>query len=176
MNTKFNKLMKTLEDCNDTKVENEQGIVTEVGTTIAVDIAGDTSITYGYDDALIHLYSRNKEILSFGEDSPLIDMFSEIVELINESEADVKMAKKYRTQSEKLPTERTSTAMIYETLGFRFVKDETFPWIDVYKFDTNGKPIYLEEFEPEETIVEFTVLKVVAMNWIHENVDIELQG
>lgn len=172
MNTKFNKLMKTLEDCSDTKVENEQGIVTEVGVTIA----GDTSITYGYDDALIHLYSRNKEILSFGEDSPLIDMFSEIVELINESEADVKMAKKYRTQSEKLPTERTSTAMIYETLGFRFVKDETFPWIDVYKFDTNGKPIYLEEFEPEETIVEFTVLKVVAMNWIHENVDIELQG
>lgn len=173
MNTKFNKLMKTLEDCNDTKVENEQGIVTEVGTTIAVDIAGDTSITYGYDDALIHLYSRNKEILSFGEDSPLIDMFSEIVELINESEADAKMAKKYKAQSETLPNERTTNAMIYETLGFRFVKYEEFPWIDVYKID---KETFLEEFEPEETIVEFTVLKIVAMNWIHENVDIELQG
>ena len=166
---KFNKLKKELEYCCDTAMKNQKGAITEGGITIA----DGTSITYGYNDNLIHLYSNSKEILSFGEDSPLLDIFSEIVDIINESEEDIKVPKKYKTQNEKIQEERTSNAMIYETLGFRFIKEDEFPWIDVYRL--NGKDIcFLEEFEPEETIVEFTVFKIVAMNWIHDNVEIEL--
>jgi hypothetical protein len=168
---KFNKLVKALEDCSDTTMKDNAGIVTERG----IAISDGTCITYGYGDKLIHLYSGCREILSFGKDSPLLDMFSEISNIINESEEDIKVSKKYKTQSEEIQEERTTNVMVYETLGFRFIKDEEFPWIEVYR--VGKKDItFLEEFEPEETIVEFTVLKIVAMNWIHDNVEIELRG
>jgi hypothetical protein len=80
------------------------------------------------------------------------------------------MDKKYNIRCDSTE-ERTSTAMIFETMGFRFVKDEAYPWIYVYKLNDDIET-FLEEFEPDDIIVEFNNLKVTCIAWIHENVEI----
>ncbi|NFO47249.1 hypothetical protein FDB40_09975 [Clostridium botulinum] len=77
---KFFKVVNFLEGCSDTIVKNKHGVIIERGTTID----DDNRITYGLDDNLIRFYSKGKEILSFGEKSPILLMFENIIEPINE--------------------------------------------------------------------------------------------
>lgn len=67
----------------------------------------------------------------------------------------------------------TSTAMIIETLGLKFVLDERFPWVDIYKHSYERKEEeYIISVDTDESIVEFDEFSAWVLNWIFENVEV----
>ena len=72
---KFYKAVDLLEECSDVTIMNEHKVVTERG----VAIYNKDFITYNSDNRLIKIYVDNKEVMSFGEDSPIISMFEGLI-------------------------------------------------------------------------------------------------
>ena len=79
---KFYKAVAYLEDCSDAHIKNKQGVVTEVGTS--TDSESWNLIMYSLDENLIKVYIDNKVVLSFGDESPLIEMFENLIFSMNE--------------------------------------------------------------------------------------------
>jgi hypothetical protein len=66
----------------------------------------------------------------------------------------------------------TSTAMIVNVGAFKFVKDEKYPWIDIY-MEGGERDEFIEQVDGIEdepaTFDEFTVW---AINWVFNNVEV----
>lgn len=68
---------------------------------------------------------------------------------------------------------RTSTAIIVSVGTIKFVKDEEYPWIDI--FVTGGETdefIAQEDTEKASRVIDLEDLKVFAINWVFENTEV----
>lgn len=72
---KFYKAVNLLEECSDVTILNEHKVITERG----VAIYNKDFIAYDLDNGLIKIYVDNKEVMSFGENSPIISMFEGLI-------------------------------------------------------------------------------------------------
>jgi len=82
------------------------------------------------------------------------------------------MIKKIKTTDLDL-TVRTSTAIIIQVGLIKFVKDEEYPWIDI--FVTGGETdefIEQEDTENASRVIDLEDLKIFAVNWVFENVEV----
>ncbi|MDP4143228.1 MAG: ubiquitin [Bacillota bacterium] len=82
------------------------------------------------------------------------------------------MSKKIRTTDTDL-TVTTGTSLIVKVGAFKFIKEETYPWIDIYM--TGGKTDeLLEQNDSEKTdeLIDLEELKIFALNWMFNNVEI----
>lgn len=82
------------------------------------------------------------------------------------------MNKKIRTTDTEL-TVTTSTAIIVTVGYFKFVKEEAYPWIDI--FITGGEDdelIIQDDTNKANKVIDLTDLKVFAVNWVFENIEI----
>lgn len=69
----------------------------------------------------------------------------------------------------------TSTAMVIETAGLKFILDERFDWVDVYtlKDQTSDESLIKQvDLKEDEVITTFEEFKVFVLNWIFENVEV----
>ncbi|WP_282804675.1 hypothetical protein [Clostridium tetani] len=81
MKRKFYKVVDTIDNCCDTIIYNEHGVTIEKGLMLK----DDYFITYGLEDNLIKLYAGDKELLQFNDESPILSMFEEVINLIYEN-------------------------------------------------------------------------------------------
>lgn len=72
---KFYQIVRGIEDCSDTVIENKHGVVMERGITLH----DGQFITYHLEDNTINFYIDDEIILSIEEDSPIITMFEELI-------------------------------------------------------------------------------------------------
>lgn len=81
------------------------------------------------------------------------------------------MSKRIKTNSTDFRVS-TSTAMIVNVGTFKFVKNEEYPWIDIYM--TGGeKDEFIEQLDDtEDEPINFDELKVIALNWVFDNVEV----
>lgn len=67
----------------------------------------------------------------------------------------------------------TSTAMIVTVGAIKFVKDEEYPWVDV--FLTGGEVnefLIQDDTEEASKVIDLEDLKVFAINWVFQNVKV----
>lgn len=68
----------------------------------------------------------------------------------------------------------TSTALIIEYLGLKFVVDERFPYVDIYQSRNDlGDEQFIKSVDLEESIVEFNEFRAWVLGWIFNNVEID---
>ena len=70
----------------------------------------------------------------------------------------------------------SSTVMVVEISQLRFEKDERYPWLEIYVTGDDRKEL-IEEIDPMNTeeisiIVTLEDLKIFALNWYFNNVEI----
>ena len=80
------------------------------------------------------------------------------------------MNKKIKTTDSSMNV-NTSTIDVVEIDGISFEKDERFPWVDIYRIGHEGKE-FMEEVDEEEMPTGLDELKVFALNWYFNNVEI----
>lgn len=68
----------------------------------------------------------------------------------------------------------TSTALIVEYLGLKFVIDERFPYVDIYQSRNDlGDEQLIKSVDLKEIIVEFNEFRVWVLDWVFNNVEID---
>lgn len=77
---KFYKAVSYLEDCSDTVIKNDCGVIMERG----ISISEGNYITYHVEEGTINFHVNYEEVLSFGDESPLIEMFENLILSMNE--------------------------------------------------------------------------------------------
>lgn len=82
------------------------------------------------------------------------------------------MSKKIRTTNTDLDI-GTSKIDVVEIADFSFEKDDRYPWVDLYSISNKGKE-FIEQIDDEITtdIISHEDLKVFALNWFFNNVEI----
>lgn len=80
------------------------------------------------------------------------------------------MDKKIKTTDTNIEI-NTSKIDVIEIGTFSFEKDERFPWINVYQIVNEAKE-FIEEIDDEEIVTTFEELKIAALNWFFNNVEI----
>lgn len=82
------------------------------------------------------------------------------------------MEKKIKTNYMELDL-TTTTIEVVNINGFRFEHDEDLVGVQVYsETQDDAERVLIDEFEPETTVVDIDDLKVVALNWYFNNVEI----
>jgi hypothetical protein len=82
------------------------------------------------------------------------------------------MNKMLKTTNTNIDIE-TSSVLIVEIGDFSFEKDERYHWIDVYMIGNENKKFVAQiDEENMPTIVEHEELKIFALNWFFNNVEI----
>ena len=84
------------------------------------------------------------------------------------------MSKKIKTTDSNMDV-NTSTIDVVEIDGISFEKDERFPWVDIYRIGNEEKE-FMEEVDEEEMPTGLDELKVFALNWYFNNVEIIKEG
>lgn len=83
------------------------------------------------------------------------------------------MSKKIKTTDTNLRVD-TSTCLVVDINGTRFVLDERYPWIEILELCNSEYYKNIDEID-EDFVTEIRTLedlKVVAMNWYFNNVEI----
>lgn len=79
------------------------------------------------------------------------------------------MSKKIQTTDTNIEV-ITSTALIVKVGAFKFIKEEDYPWADIYL--TGGEvDEFIEQIELDE-VITIDDLKLKAINWVFDNVEI----
>lgn len=82
------------------------------------------------------------------------------------------MNKMIKTTNTNINVE-TSNILVAEIGDFSFEKDERYHWIDVYMIGNENKKFVAQiDEENMPTIVEHEELKIFALNWFFNNVEI----
>lgn len=82
------------------------------------------------------------------------------------------MNKKIKTNYMELDL-TTTTIEVVNINGFRFEHDEDLVGVQVYSENQDDtERTLIAEFEPETTVIDIDDLKVVALNWYFNNVEI----
>ena len=82
------------------------------------------------------------------------------------------LSKKIRT-TDTNTTINTNTLQVVTIGDFKFVHDELSPFIEVFITD-DEKDEYVDEidqFELSHSVIDHEDLKIVALNWFHNNVE-----
>lgn len=79
------------------------------------------------------------------------------------------MTKKIKTTDTNIDINTTNIEVI-EISGISFEKDERYPWIDIYQIGNEAKE-FIEQIDDEE-IIGYEDLKIFALNWFFNNVEI----
>lgn len=80
------------------------------------------------------------------------------------------MDKKIKTTNTDIAIETTRVDVVQIGM-FSFERDERFPWINVYQIGNEAKE-FIEEIDDEEIVTTFEELKIAALNWFFNNVEI----
>lgn len=80
------------------------------------------------------------------------------------------MNKKIKTTNIDMTIETTRVDVV-QIGTISFEKDERFPWINVYQIGNEAKE-FIEEIDDEEIVITFEELKIAALNWVFNNVEI----
>lgn len=73
----FWKLVNAIEECDDTQVKNDKGVVTERGMLLS----NDYSVMFGLDDGVIRIYDKDyKPLIAFTENSEVLLILKELFE------------------------------------------------------------------------------------------------
>lgn len=80
------------------------------------------------------------------------------------------MDKKIKTTNTDIAIETTRVDVV-QIGTFSFERDERFPWINVYQIGNESKE-FIEEIDDEEIVTTFEELKIAALNWVFNNVEI----
>jgi len=67
----------------------------------------------------------------------------------------------------------TRTAMVVTIGNFKFIKEELFPWVDIFLIGGETDE-FIEQHDGEEicNIVDFEDFKVFSLNWSFNNVEV----
>lgn len=81
------------------------------------------------------------------------------------------MSKKIRTTDTDI-TVKASTIDVIEIGTFSFEKDERYPWVDIYLIGKEEKEFVKQVEEGDKGIISSEDLRIFALNWFFNNVEI----
>jgi hypothetical protein len=82
------------------------------------------------------------------------------------------MSKKISTTNDDI-TVTTGIALVVRVGSFKFVKEEDYPWIDIFMIgNENDELLEQEDSDKANEIIDLTDLKIFALNWVFDNVEI----
>lgn len=72
----FYKALTTLENCADVFIENDKGVLIEMGMSVTDDVF----FTHVLDKGTIRFYKKDSVVVEFGSDDVILSAFNELLE------------------------------------------------------------------------------------------------
>lgn len=71
---------------------------------------------------------------------------------------------------------RTTNIQVVEIGDLAFEQDERYPWVDIYLLEDEEKTELLERIDEEDMPTGLEELRVFALNWYFQNVEVINKG